>query len=96
MAANAVNGELEIEGELRASGQLEASSTNGDIELRLQQPVHARAELHTGPGGSIDNRLSDAAAERHPAGYALRTEMGDGGGRIRVHTINGEIRLEPR
>ena len=95
LIANATNGELEVDGRLKPAGQIDASTVNGDIAIRLDDPVHASIEASTGPGGDIDNDLTDdEPTSNRPGSKALRTSAGDGSAGIRLHTVNGDIHLD--
>ncbi len=95
--ANAVSGELEIEGTMNPDGRIESSTVSGDIDLRLEEPVNANLDIRTGPGGEIDNELTDEEPTKlFPSGMELQTTIGDASGGIRVATVTGEIRLDSR
>ena len=94
--ANTVSGELEIEGQLNPEGRVAGTTVNGDIDLRLEEPVNAGLDIRTGSGGEIDNALSDEPVQKIPGALILRTSLGDGSGGIRLSSVNGEIRLEGR
>lgn len=93
--ASAVSGELEIEGNLNLGGSIESRTVSGDIDLRLADPVNANVDVRTGPGGEIDNELTDEEPRSMlPGSMELQTIMGDGSGSIRINTVSGEIRLD--
>ncbi len=95
VVASMVSGDFELDGALNPDGRIETNSVNNDVELRLAEPVNATVDIRTGPGGEIDNRLSDEKPERrNNLGFALQTVFGDGSGLIRLETVNGEIALE--
>lgn len=90
-----VSGDFEIEGQLMGSGEIEISSVSGLIQLDLVSPINARISAETGPGGDIDNRLSDARVKTSfPAMSGLETTIGDGSSSIVVRTVSGDIRLD--
>ena len=93
--ASAVSGELEIEGSLNLGGSIESRTVSGDVDLRLADPVNANVDVRTGPGGEIDNELTDEEPRSMlPGSMELQTIMGDGSGSIRINTVSGEIRLD--
>jgi hypothetical protein len=93
--ASTVSGELEIEGSLNLGGSIESRTVSGDIDLRLEEPVNANIDIRTGPGGEIDNELTDEEPRSLlPGSMELLTTMGDGSGSIRINTVSGEIRLD--
>jgi DUF4097 and DUF4098 domain-containing protein YvlB len=95
--ANMVNAELELDGLLRPDGRIESSSISSDVELNLEDPVNASIIVRAGPGGEIDNDLSDHEPEilvsRH---RVLEAELGDASGRIQIDTVSGEVNLNSR
>ena len=93
LTAGVVNAELEIAGRLRDNGRLTAESVNGDIELRLARPLNARVQARSGPGGDIDNGLTEQEPDREPARMHLDTIVGSGTASVDLTTVNGEIRL---
>lgn len=101
VVANTVSADLELAGRLNPGGKLEANSVSGEVELMLEPPIDALLDLRTGPGGEIVNGLSDDEPYRMEnrgmrLDVALGDALGDGAGRIRVVTVNGEISLEAR
>ena len=95
LTARSVNGELAIEGTLNPAGRIEAATVNGEIALRLYDPVNARIEAHAGPGGDIENTLTDDKPQKGTSRRTqLQTVVGDGSATIRLVTVNGEIQLE--
>ncbi len=94
LVATATTGELEIDGRLDAGGRLEASTVNGDIDVRLGEPIDARIEALAGPGGDIDNDLTDdEPVSPSPVRTELEAAVGDGSATVSLKTVNGEIRL---
>lgn len=95
LGASTVNGEVSIGGRLNQSGHLRVTSVNGDLVLTLEEPVNARIEARTGPGGEIENALTDdEPRDIFPNQMKLESRSGDGSGLIELTTVNGEIRLE--
>lgn len=94
LMVSTVSGELEISGHLNDSGSISMSSVSGDIELRLTGPVNARIDARAGPGGDIDNDMTeDEPRDIFPAQMELKSTAGDGSGRIRIKTVTGDISL---
>ena len=95
LVATSKSGELNISGRLGAAGRVRAETVAGDIELKLTPPVHARIDVRTGPGGDIENELTDdEPTEVFPNRKELRFEAGGATGEIVLTTVSGEIRLE--
>jgi len=94
LRATAVNGDVEIRGQLVDAGEIDMNSVNGDLAVVLARPVDAFVSAETGPGGDISNRMTgDKPVKRFPASMALETVSGDGNGRIKMRTVNGDISL---
>ncbi len=95
LRVTAINGDVDMEGELRNSGEIDMNSVNGDLKLELRAPVDAIISVMTGPGGDIKNSITDTMPkERFPASKELETVAGDGGGRIKLRTVNGDIEIK--
>lgn len=95
VVASTVSADLELSGGLNPAGAIELKSVSGDVELRLVAPVNAALDIRTGPGGEIDNELSDDAPHRlENRGMALDATLGSGNGQIHIKTVSGEIQLE--
>jgi len=92
-----INADLEFEGSLKPYATIDSTSINGEMDLRLTRPVNAVIDIRTGPGGEIDNELSNAKArELASKAMVLETTLGDGSGTIRAVTVDGEIQLGAR
>jgi DUF4097 and DUF4098 domain-containing protein YvlB len=97
LMASVVSGEIDVEGNLADSGSINCNSVSGDVTLVLAAPVNARIDVQTGPGGDIDNRITeDEARDIFPAQMALKSRSGDGSGNISVHTVTGDVTLKDR
>jgi hypothetical protein len=95
LRANAVSGDIHIEGQLMDKGDIDISSVSGDVRLSLVTPVNAKLNIETGPGGEIVNQLSDhEPTDKFPAHMKLEAELGDGAGDIRMRTVSGDVRIE--
>ncbi len=95
LRAITVSGDIEIEGQLMDGGEVDISAVSGDVRLSLRPPVNASLDIETGPGGSIENNLSDhEPIDKFPAHMELEAQLGDGSGDIRLRTISGDIRIE--
>jgi len=94
LSASTVSGDLKIEGKLKDDGEASLNNVSGDITLKLASKVNARANIKSGPGGSITNGLSsDKVKEIFPNQQKLQMTLGDGSGRIKIYTVSGSIRL---
>ncbi len=92
--ASTVSGELEVVGSLSASGSINVNSVSGDVRLDLKAPVNARIDVNTGPGGDIENNLTDdKPRDVFPAQMVLKSKSGDGSASIAVRTVTGDVEL---
>ncbi len=90
-----VSGDIRISGQLNTSGDISIKSVSGEIRTRLHRPVNARIDVKTGPGGDINNNITDDTPKRiFPAQMELKTSAGDGSGRIRIKTVTGDVSLD--
>lgn len=90
-----VNGDLMLVTALAPDAELDLESVNGDIELRVRGEINARFSLETGPGGDVDNGLTDQKPrrERYTGAEELDLTVGDGGADVRGEVVNGSITL---
>lgn len=92
-----VSGEADLSATLGAEASLRIESVNGDISLRLAEPVDAKIEVRTGPGGDIENDLSDDAPTRTRSySQQLNTALGNGTSRVQVYTVTGDVSVRSR
>lgn len=97
VATDTVSAELEIEGTLNPGGSIYSTSINSEVDIRLTTPINAVVDVQTGPGGDIDNDLSDQEPERLASrGLGLNAMLGDGSGSIRIVSVSGEVSLGTR
>ncbi|MBV9181496.1 MAG: DUF4097 family beta strand repeat protein [Acidobacteria bacterium] len=88
-----VNGLLEASFDHVENSPLELSSVNGRVRLTLPSDANARIDAST-VHGSIQNDFGLQADNRGFVGHWLRGELGSGGNPIRVHNVNGPIKIE--
>lgn len=86
-----VNGKLEATVE-RLRSPLDVSSVNASVVLTLPSDAQAILEASTVNGG-ISNDFGILAAKHQWVGHELRGELGSGGPRVRVSTVNGQIEI---
>ena len=76
------------------NARLEAESVSGSVNLRFGQPVNGEFDLETFSGG-INNCFGPDAERKSK--YAPGTEVsftqGDGGARVSVDTLSGNITI---
>ena len=94
LRANAVSGGIEVEGKLVDNGDIDMSSVSSDLVLNLGGPINAHLVVETGPGGDIENFLTDdEPIEKFPSRMALEATLGSGEGTIKLRTVSGDIRI---
>ena len=97
LRANVVSGDIEVSGKLAGEGKIEIASVSGDISLELEGPVNAHLSAEVGPGGDIDNSVSDdEPVNKFPGRKKLEVQFGDGSGQINLRTVTGDIRIDDR
>ncbi len=95
LRVNAISGGIEVEGRLVDHGKIDISGVSSDLVLKLVEPVNAQLSVETGPGGDIDNSLTDdEPIERFPSRMALEVTLGSGTGEIHLRTVSGDIRID--
>jgi hypothetical protein len=87
-----VNGRLEARFERLPKAPVELSSVNGSIDLILPSDAKADLEASTVSGG-IDDDFGLNVRHHRFVGHYLRGELGEGGTRIRVSNVNGQIEI---
>ncbi len=81
---------VRLDGDRWRGRSLDVDTTNGSVTLHF--PEEYSAEVETGTvNGSID--LAFPVMVQGKIGTSLRFTLGDGGTRVRVRTVNGDVRL---
>ncbi len=94
LGASTVSGDIRVSGQMLDSGKARLNSVSGDLRINFSGPVNARASIHAGPGGDIQNGLSsDKVKDIFPNQQKLIMTLGDGSGAIKASTVNGSIKL---
>ncbi len=89
-----VSGDVDIELSLIKDGRIEGQTVSGNLELSFDDSISADFELNTGPGGNINNRLSDDKVSKNSHwGQALNFTKGDGQSSVELETMSGTIKL---
>lgn len=91
-----VSGDLSFAGELVGRGDFALSSHSGDISLRLASEPGVQLEASTF-SGTIDapfaREARPARDRRSSPTKKLRTELGDGRGKLEIETFSGDIEV---
>lgn len=93
-SANTVNGDLVFRAALADGGRLDMETVNGSIELDFDGAVNARFDIESF-NGSIRNCFGPEAqrTSKYTPGRALKFTEGDGGARVTIRTLNGDLRM---
>ncbi|MCE9680579.1 DUF4097 domain-containing protein [Shewanella sp. AS1] len=78
------------------SSKASLDSVSGDITIKLPESVNANFDINGGPGGDIDNYLTEDKPTRgkYVPHSSLQFQMGNGNAEVNISTISGEISLE--
>ena len=89
-----VNGEIVFHADLLDDGKLQAETVNGNVELEFADKVSGRYDIDTF-NGDIRNCYGPKAerTSKYTPGWELSFEEGDGGARVNVSTLNGDISI---
>lgn len=90
-----VSGDIDLKLNLAAKGRLEAETVSGDVDIIFaNKVVNARFDLETGPGGEIDNKITDDRADESFLGSgSINFKSGDGSGVVKIDTMSGTIEV---
>jgi DUF4097 and DUF4098 domain-containing protein YvlB len=87
-----VNGGIEIELSAVGSEDVSLSSVNGTVAVMVAGSAEIRAET---VNGSISNDLGFEVRKGKYVGSSMRGELGSGGRRVEIETVNGAISIGP-
>lgn len=87
-----INGRLEARFDQLAGSSIELNSVNGSLELTIPSDSKAEIEASTVSGG-IDNDFGLHVNHHRFVGHDLRGELGAGGTRIKLESVNGRIEV---
>jgi DUF4097 and DUF4098 domain-containing protein YvlB len=88
------SGSLEFRGKLRPDAELEAESVSGDLSLRAAAEKGYDFEISTF-SGDIENcfNLDAVNTNRYGPGRRLTGKQGDGGAKVRIQTMSGDVEV---
>jgi DUF4097 and DUF4098 domain-containing protein YvlB len=91
---NSVNGEVTFQADLRDGGKLTIETVNGDVDVQFGAEVEGRFDVETF-NGDITNCFGPKPqrTSKYTPGLELSYTIGDGGGRVIISTLNGDIDL---
>ena len=91
-----VNGDIIFDSGLSDDGSFDLETINGDVDVKFSDSISARFDIETFNG---DIRNCFGPKPVRTSKYAPGTELkftegeGDGGGRVTIKTLNGDLRL---
>ncbi|HXM94233.1 MAG TPA: DUF4097 family beta strand repeat-containing protein [Candidatus Dormibacteraeota bacterium] len=88
--AHAISGRVAVQGNPAANNYWDLRTVSGGVQLNvpLQASFRLTAEAVTG-----DIRTDIPIVIEEQGKHSLRAHLGNGGGRVEVHTVSGEIRI---
>ncbi len=94
--ASTVSGNLVIHTALAADAEADLESVSGDVDLVLRGELNVRFNLETGPGGDIENEMTDARPERerYTSAESLELRLGQGGADVDASVVSGRITID--
>jgi DUF4097 and DUF4098 domain-containing protein YvlB len=95
LEGSTISGNLEVRTKLAPNAEVSLESVSGDLELVLLGDIDARFNLETGPGGNIENGLTDQSPkrERYVGSESLAMRVGQGGADVDVSVVSGTITI---
>jgi DUF4097 and DUF4098 domain-containing protein YvlB len=86
------SGDLGVRGRLATDARMDFESISGDVRLDLEGPVSAEFDVSSF-NGDIRNCFGPkpVRTSEYAPGSELRFREGDGGARVRIKTLNGDI-----
>ncbi len=92
--ARSISGDIDAHVELMPSARVEMETVSGTIELKIKPPVNAEFELESF-SGDINSCFSAKARDksRYGPGSELSFTQGNGGARVSINSLSGEIAI---
>jgi DUF4097 and DUF4098 domain-containing protein YvlB len=94
LRVESVSGDLDVRAGLGAAASVEMNSISGTITLTLKPPVSAEFDIQSF-SGDIENCFGPEPRDKskYSPGSELNFTQGDGGARVDIETLSGEIVL---
>ncbi len=91
---SSVSGDVTVNAELTPTAQVDLESVSGTLTLTIKPPVHADFDIESF-SGDIENCFGKKARDtsKFTPGSELVFTQGNGGARIELQTLSGEIRV---
>lgn len=92
LSVTSVSGDVQAKLEDAQVVQIKMTSVNGEIDLTIGKDASAMIYMKTGPGGDIENRLTDAKPDStFISEQSLKFQFNSGQGRIKMSTVSGDL-----
>jgi Putative adhesin len=90
----AVSGDVEIQADLTPTARVELESVSGTLSLVMKPPVHAEFEIESF-SGDIDSCFGTKAHDKskYGPGSELNFTQGNGGARVMIESLSGDISI---
>jgi DUF4097 and DUF4098 domain-containing protein YvlB len=94
LEVSSVSGEISVQAELTPTARVEMGSVSGTVTLRIKPPVNADFDIESF-SGDIENCFGQKARDtsKYTPGSELNFTQGNGGARVEIETLSGEISL---
>jgi len=91
---NSVSGDITVNAELTSTASVDMESVSGTITLKIKPPVNADFDIESF-SGDIENCFGQKARDtsKFTPGSELSFTQGNGGARVELQTLSGEIRV---
>ena len=92
--AKSISGDVEARAELLPTARVEMETVSGEIKLTMKPPVNAEFDLESF-SGSITSCFGPKARDknRYGPGSELSFTQGDGGARVSMNSLSGDITI---
>ncbi|MGI9202586.1 MAG: DUF4097 family beta strand repeat-containing protein [Woeseiaceae bacterium] len=92
--AETVNGDILLHAQLSDGGRMDVETINGEVDIDFKGDVSAEIDIETF-NGSIRNCFGPESVRtsKYAPGRELDFTEGSGSGRVRINTLNGNVRL---
>jgi len=89
---SSVSGDINLQAELAPGARVEMGSVSGVITLKIKPPVNADFDIESF-SGDIENCFGQKARDtsKYAPGSELNFSQGNGGARVEIETLSGEI-----
>lgn len=92
LAVSTVSGDVQIRGSPTANGAITVDSMSGDVQLELSPGM--AASIHaTSFSGELRSDVGEATKREHGSGSELVTRIGTGGGKVKIESFSGNVRI---